>query len=170
MNELRTFSNPRLWLLRRLMLKYTLMAHTSTLGTGGMMGALGLMSVRYMALESSSSDGGTFSFRCRSSHCQWDIFRTMHITTFFPPIYFVQKETIAWMPSLKTKSHQDNLIVIRTVFTCCICRRSWSVVRPRDLIPRVRHAACSSETVIAATPSAAIICSRDSEGNFKKGP
>lgn len=55
------------------MLKYALMARTSTLGTGGMMGALGLMSVRYMALESSSSDGGTFSFRCRSSHCQWDI-------------------------------------------------------------------------------------------------
>lgn len=41
---------------------------TSSLGTGGMTGALGLRSVRYMALESSSSDGGTFSFRCRSNH------------------------------------------------------------------------------------------------------
>lgn len=33
-----------------------------------MTGGFGLRSVRYMALESSSSDGGTFSFRCRSSH------------------------------------------------------------------------------------------------------
>lgn len=72
------------------MLKYTLMAHTSTLGTGGMMGALGLMSVRYMALESSSSDGGTFSFRCRSSHCQSDI---LCILPHLSPIYFAQKET-----------------------------------------------------------------------------
>lgn len=76
----------------------------------------------------------------------------------FPPIYFVQKERIAWKPSLKTKCRQDNLIVIRTVLTCCICRRSCSVVRPRDLIPRLRHAAWSSDTLIAATPSAAIIC------------
>lgn len=68
-------------------MKDTVMAHTSTLGTGGMMGALGLMSVRYMALESSSSDGGTFSFRCRSSHCQWDICCSMHITTFPPDLF-----------------------------------------------------------------------------------
>lgn len=57
-----------------MILLYITMALTSTLGTGGMMGAFGLRSVRYMALESSSSDGGTFSFRCRSSHCQGDIF------------------------------------------------------------------------------------------------
>lgn len=49
-------------------LKQTVTGQTSSLGTGGMMGGLGLRSVRYMALESSSSDGGTFSFRCRSSH------------------------------------------------------------------------------------------------------
>lgn len=48
--------------------KETVTDQTSSLGTGGMMGGLGLRSVRYMALESSSSDGGTFSFRCRSSH------------------------------------------------------------------------------------------------------
>ena len=41
---------------------------TSSLATGGMMGGLGLRSVRYMALESRSREGGTFSFRCRSSH------------------------------------------------------------------------------------------------------
>ncbi|TNN66852.1 hypothetical protein EYF80_022921 [Liparis tanakae] len=41
--------------------------------------------------------------------------------------------------------------------TCCICWCSCSVVRPRDLIPRLRHAACNSDTDIEATPSAAII-------------
>lgn len=68
------------------------MAHTSTLGTGGMMGAFGLRSVRYMALESSSSDGGTFSFRCRSSHCQGDIFLyNKCIITYFIFILFCFK-------------------------------------------------------------------------------
>lgn len=64
------------------------MAHTSTLGTGGMMGAFGLRSVRYIALESSSSDGGTFSFRCRSSHCQGDISCTINVLLLFL-IYFI---------------------------------------------------------------------------------
>ena len=41
---------------------------TSSLGTGGMMGGLGVRSVRYMARDSSRREGGTFSFRCRSSH------------------------------------------------------------------------------------------------------
>lgn len=45
---------------------------TSSFGTGGMTGGLGLRSVRYIALESSSSDGGTFSFRWRSSHWMED--------------------------------------------------------------------------------------------------
>ena len=43
------------------------------------MGAFGLRSVRYIALESSSSEGGTFSFRCRSSHCQDASFCTINV-------------------------------------------------------------------------------------------
>lgn len=94
---------------------------TSSLGTGGMTGGLGLRSVRYMALERRSSDGGTFSFRCKSSHCTQKVIKK----NFLQPSIFLAKskhkkiiKAVKLQFSLTNKKWVSDLLHLLTQLIC----------------------------------------------------